>query len=415
MNETLLPQAELIAGYLKGTLSTEQESALSAWINQSPDNRQLFDLLTNPETLRAAITRHDEKKTRVINELHATIKFQERNQDKWWYRWRDSLGLLAAVVVVLLTVMFVWFNQPRHQGLMAIGTGLQEDIAPGSDQARLYLEDSLVVTMVDTVDGLIAHQSDGDVKVLKENGWLFYHNSHPGDTISYNALEIPRKGKFRVILPDGSRVWLNAASNLRYPVLFGNNFRRVQFSGEGYFEVTGLPATIVNPVAYTDRLALATSRPFLIDIAGEEGMAAVQVTGSRFNVRAYPDEDYIEVLSLEGTVEVSKGGNQLTLQRNQLGRIYRNGKTTVQNEVPPGAFVAWKDNQFKFDDIPLNQAMKAVERWYDVQTDYVGYTARKDITACFERDAPLSRLLHYLEANTGMQFKLQGHTITVIP
>lgn len=413
MNEMLYQKAELIAGYLKGSLSSAQERELSEWINQSPDNRHFFDQLTNPETLRIAITRHDGKKNKVIDELNATMWFQDKHQHKWWYNWRNSLGVLAVIVVVVVTAVFFWLNQPRNTAQTSIGSRVQEDITPGSDQARLYLEDSLVVIMVDTVDGVIAQQSDNDVKVLKENGWLFYHSSHPGDTISYNALEVPRKGKFRVILPDGSRVWLNAESRLRYPVLFGNNFRRVKFSGEGYFEVTGMPATLVNPVAFADRLALAQARPFLLDVTRREGPATIQVTGSRFNVRAYGDEDYIEVLALEGTVQVSRGDQQFTLHRNQAGRIYDNGKASIRSNVSTGAFTAWKDNLFKFDRTPLQEAMKAIGRWYDVEIDYGNHPPRQAITGAYDRDAMLSKLLHDLEVSTGLRFKVADKVITI--
>ncbi|WP_276482408.1 FecR family protein [Paraflavitalea pollutisoli] len=415
MNETLYQKAELIAGYLKGSLSSDGERELSEWINESPDNRHLFDQLTNPETLRLAITRHDDRKTKAINDLNAARWFKDENQDKWWYRRRDRIGLLGTLLVFVLTITFLWLNETRTKNLTAMLGNMQEDIEPGSDQARLYLEDSLVVIMVDTVDGIIAQQSDNDVQVLKENGWLFYHSSHPGDTISYNALEVPRKGKFRVILPDGSRAWLNADSRLKYPALFGNNFRRVNFSGEGYFEVTGLPATLINPINYTDRLALGKARPFLIDISGRQLPATIQVSGSRFNVRAYRDEDYIEVLSLEGEVQVRKGDHHLTLLRNQTGRIYDDGRSVVLNNVMASTIIAWKDNFFKFDKTPLPDVMKAVERWYDVQMDYGDHTSRQAITGVYDRDVPLSKLLRNLATTTGIRFQLKGKVVSIIP
>lgn len=405
-------KADLITRYLKGSLNSMEQQELDEWIGESDDNRHLFETLTDPEHLRNTLNRYDEKRKKILNKIQASITINNIQHPGWWFRWRRWI-IAAGVAAILLAGAWVQWNKNTFRQIgNSMPERLRDDVLPGGEQAKLTLDDGSVIILVDTVNGVLATDASGRTRVFKENGWLSYYSTDPGDSIYYNIIRVPRKGQYKVILPDGSRVWLNAGSSLRYPVVFGSNERRVELKGEAYFEVTSLPTPLAGNAAPLPGSAPSNQR-FVVSLATAAGDAELRVVGTRFNVKAYDDEAHIHATLLEGSVKLFQGANELTLKPGQQGLLENNGQVAVHNNVNTAEVIAWKEGLFRFKDANIDQIMKQVERWYDVEVVYED-NINDLFTGAIERNTPLSQLLRYLEQLNHVKFTLSANKISVM-
>ncbi|MDF2188638.1 FecR domain-containing protein [Paraflavitalea sp. CAU 1676] len=405
-------KVELISGYLKGTLTAAQERELNEWLHASAENRNIFDSLTNPETLHVALTRHQEKKYRILRKLDAAALYHEEHKDKWWYPWRRRMRVVAGILVVLISASFILFSHAGFSVAASLPGRFKNDVLPGEEQAKMILDDNAVLILVDTVNGDLARQATGEARILKENGWVFYHSSHCGDTIFKNTMNVPLKGIHRVILPDGSRVWLNAGSSLKYPIMFGRQERRVELSGEAYFEVTTMPLTCHTPSVYEERLASSTAIPFVVSIRNASSPTKITLTGGRLDIKAYPDEEQLETLSLEGSFVLLKDNNHLMIKAGQLARLDSKGQVYVDNNTPLLPRIAWKDGLIKFQDASLQEVLSQLTKWYDIDIEYThAGKARNRLSGSIDRYAPLSAVLLYLETLCPVRFYMKDRKV----
>ncbi len=412
MNNIVKRKADLITRYLKGALDSTEQQELENWVEESEENRHLFESLTNPAHLRQALNRYDEKRKKILDKIQASIALNQVQRTSWWFQWRGPLAMAALIAVLIAGAWLFWYKSASSSLAAALPTRFRNEVLPGEDKAKLTLDDGSVIILIDTVNGVLASEANGRTKVYKENGWLSYHSTEAGDSLYYNTIRVPRKGQYKVLLPDGSRVWLNAGSSLRYPVVFGLNERRVELRGEAYFEVTSTPATIPaisGPLLHRKN---AVNLPFIVSLFTITGAAQVQVLGTRFNVKAYTDEPHVQTTLLEGSIKLRKGPHELLLQPGQQGRLGNNGQVTILNDVNTGDVIGWKEGLFRFKDANLREIMKQVERWYDVEVVYE-MTVQDLFTGSIERNTPLSQLLQYLERRGKVQFAINGNKVIV--
>jgi transmembrane sensor len=411
-NNIVKRKADLITRYLKGSLSPMEHQELEEWISESDDNRHLFESLTDPENLRIALNRYDEKRKKILNKIQASIAINNIHQSAWWSRWRRWITGAGIAAILLAGGWILWPKKTFRQIGIALPERFRNEVLPGSEQAKLTLDDRSVIILVDTVNGVLATDASGRTRVFKENGWLSYYSTDPGDSLYFNTLCVPRKGQYRVALPDGSRVWLNAGSSLRYPVVFGSKERRVELKGEAYFEVTSLPTPLAGSAAPLPGNVPA-NLPFVVSLSTALGNAEIQALGTRFNVKAYDDEAHFQATLLEGSAKLVQGANVFMLRPGQQGLFENNGQIAVYNNVNTAEVIAWKQGLFRFKDANIDQIMEQVERWYDVEVIY------KDninglFTGAIERNTPLSQLLRYLEQLNQVRFTITGNKIIVM-
>ena len=411
MNNIVKRKAYLITRYMKGALTATEMQELEQWIDESEDNRELFESLTDPDHLRAALQRYEEKKEKMLNRVQASIALNKIRQPGWWHGW-GRCAALAAVVVILFTGAWHFMNKNTlRYAVTSLPERYHNDVLPGSEQAKLILDEGTVIILLDTVNGVLATEACGHTQVFKENGWLSYYSSDPDDTAYFNTVQVPRKGEYKVLLPDGSRVWLNAGSTLRYPVVFGKE-RRVELQGEAYFEVTSVPGPIPGS-GDLSRTMQAGNVPFIVDLPAASGKARLQATGARFNINAYADEAHIQATVLEGSIQLRKGANELLLKPRQQGLLEHNGQVAVLNNINTAAATAWKQGLFRFKDATIGEIMQQAERWYDIEVVYKE-SVHEVFTGTIERNTPLSQLLQYLEALQPVRFTITGNKITVM-
>lgn len=391
MNEDPKRVAYLIAGFIRGTLSDAERGELDEWITQSNENVELFGELTDEKNIRENLRR-----------------IESVNTPQSWEQMRERLGLanhppkrflrawwLAAACVLLVLLTFTGYKFFKRDGPpQGMETKLvQNDVPPGGDRARLTLSDGSVIDLGTTKNGWIS--SAQGTEVLKQREGLLTYVAGVDTAVAhpvFHILTTPRGGQYRLVLPDSSKVWLNAASSLRYPIHFSNSRREVQLTGEAFFEVSKDPA-----------------RPFVVEMPGRH---LIEVTGTQFNAMTYPEEGRQEVTLVKGSVRVSAGGSTLRLEPGMKATI--SGETIQPvTQAAVEDLIAWKDNRFKFTDATIEEIMRQVERWYDVEVVYQDKPAFH-FFAAVSRNTPVSTLLSYLELTKSVHFKIENKRITVM-
>jgi hypothetical protein len=266
------------------------------------------------------------------------------------------------------------------------------DIAPPNTvNAVLTLSNGQKIILDDTGNGIVAMQ--GAVNVIKTaDGQIAYKGA--SNNIEYNTLNNPRGSKvIRLALADGSRVWLNAASSLKYPTAFFGNERKVHVTGEAYFEVTKNAAM-----------------PFKVEAKGME----VEVLGTHFNISSYDDELSSRTTLLEGSVKINQGNTTNFLRPGQQAKLNKDGEIKIINDADVDEAVAWKENKFQFAWADIHDVMRQIARWYDVSVDYKG-SVSSHFGGTIPREVNLSQALKMLELTGELKFEIEGKHVMVMP
>ncbi|PWG79971.1 hypothetical protein DDR33_14330 [Pararcticibacter amylolyticus] len=323
----------------------------------------------------------------VYENIISPQKHQSRPLFPFW------LSVAALFLVVISAGIYLWnsgFSPVRNTGEHTI---VKRDIAPGSNKAILKLGDGTQIVLDQAQNGFLA--SSGSTKIRKaSSGQVVYESGNSDETgdVQMNTITIPRGGQFMVILPDNSKVWLNAESSLSYPTAFKGRSRHVELTGEAYFEVAG------------DR-----NHPFYV----KSGRAVVEVLGTHFNVMAYQDASYASVTLAEGSVRVNAGtGNILLRPGQQAAFAHENGPVTL-HDVDPDEVTDWKNGYFQFDNTPVNEVMNKIRRWYNVDIEYRGKKPDVLFTGMISRNNNVSKVLTLLEKSGGVQFEIADNKIIV--
>jgi ferric-dicitrate binding protein FerR (iron transport regulator) len=322
-------------------------------------------------------------------------------------------GVAAALVLMLGGGAVYWIAGKKRAAMQMAGpvanSRYKDDIAPGGNKALLTLANGSTIVLDSAHDGTLAQQ--GTTKIIKlDGGALAYRAAadSKGQTTEqaigqtgYNTIATPRGGQYRIILPDGSKVWLNAASSLRFPAAFTGSERTVELTGEAYFEI-----------------AKNAEKPFHVRVPSGGtggGDMDVEVLGTSFNVMAYSNEEKIHTTLLEGKVKVKQGALAENLSPGRQAII---DQTTHAMEVADGNIdqaVAWKDGLFRFRETDIRELMRQVERWYDVDVVYRTDRGDQDFTGVVSRNKNVSTLLQMLELTGTVHFKIEGKRIIVLP
>lgn len=379
---------ELIKKYRDNTASESEKQALLEWYRQTAYQDAEFpeDEDAVGEFMLERLNRENKPRNGRIIPIR---------------RW-----LLAASVLILLGLGSLYVIHIRG-GSQKNNIALipKKDIAPGGNKAILTLANGSKISLTDASNGTVASQNG--VQVTKAaNGQLVYvikntgmpitasgdaNSERKAAALAFNTIETPKGGQYQVVLPDGSKVWLNAMSSIKFPVSFSSlKERRVELTGEAYFEVEhnkDLPFRVVS------------------------GKQVVEVLGTHFNVNAYPDETGIKTTLLKGSVKVTGDSNSAILKPGQQAEF--TSSITISN-VNTDEAVAWKNGYFFFDDEKLQDIMRVVARWYDVKVIFADESTKNEtFGALSTRFANISTLLNMMEQTGDARFSIDGSTITV--
>ena len=383
----------LIIKYLKGELTEQESRLLSAWKQESPENESLFAELTDDTQLTQEFKAfQDIDQERGRQKLRASIREEERQQPV--YLRRLYWGAAAAVLLLIGSYWSYRSLTNSHHSHEAVVAQVADVAAPSTSNAVLTLANGEKIILDSAHNGVMATQ--GQVHLVKSaEGQIAYkvEGAEAGRTPLFNMLENPRGSKIvSITLSDGTKVWLNSESTLRYPAYFSGEERRVQIKGEAYLEV-----------------AHNAKQPFIVQ---KENME-VTVLGTRFNINTYEEEPSLKITLLEGKVSVKHDGQSALLVPGQQAVITRSGgKISVADDMDTGDVIAWLNGQFVLDGTRLTSLMSQISRWYNVEVFYTTKIANKAFGGIIDSNVPLSRMLEALREN-GVNCRLEGGKVIV--
>ena len=378
--------ARIIQKSLKGKLSESEERQLSGWRKVSDENERAFQRMISEDFYTIGMEKLEMYDSRVAYGRFLQKKYQRRRKR----RFLISMARVAAVALpfVMAVVLYVGLNREEEQTLRP---SLASNILPGTSKAVLTLANGQMIPLgKETTDSTII--TDGTQISASESG-ITYADGGESEAVVYNKLDIPRGGEFCLTLSDGTRVWLNSETSIQYPVAFGAKERRVFVQGEAYFEV-----------------AKDAKKPFTVQFMS----SSVTVLGTSFNIRAYPEEKRSQTTLAEGSVRIYSPGSSMLLKPGEQAEVSALSGEMVKQEVEVKNFTSWKDGRFVFEQQPLEDIMRTLERWYDIRVIFKDEGAKRiSLSGNMKRYGDFSQVMKMLQMTGDVRFELHGNDVYI--
>jgi ferric-dicitrate binding protein FerR (iron transport regulator) len=369
-------EAELMNLLVHHVSDEEREALVSDWYDQMPEDYCLSK----------------EDSDRIFNRI------VKKKQSVSLHIWRRAAAVAAGLALLIAGYWMVNTNHPE-QHLSA-----NHDIPPGKERAVLTLANGSELLLDNVQTGEIAKEKD--VSVINQGDELVYQSADtkkkdPEKALQYHTLTTPKGSYYRMTLPDGSRVWLNAASSIRYPVAFADKERRVTLTGEAYFEI-----------APKQDAATQARIPFIVAI---DGQAEVEVLATRFNINGYSDEEKIKTTLLEGSIRFSSSqtGKSVLVSPGEQVAMNNDGSLSVYS-ADLEEVLAWKQEKFIFEKADIQTIMRQLARWYDVEVEYKGNISYH-FGGIISRNVNISKVFDILEHTGNVRFELENNKVIVMP
>lgn len=377
---------QLILRYVKGELDEPEERELRAWREESEEHEEMFRRLVSAKRLEEGFRRFvktPEAEERAWNRILNRTTRKGRHIRKWsWIKYAAMFALPLAIVGVLY---FLLSDSPREEVTLAEvqilpGKAKAELVLPGGD--KVLLSDGTVQTVREGVS------NNGDTLRYEELG-----TERPGTPEEYHVLRVPRGGEYTLVLADGTTVYLNAESELKYPVRFSGDSRKVYLKGEAYFDVER-----------NERM------PFTVEARGVQ----VLVLGTSFGVRAYEGEENILTTLVQGKVEVSADGQRAGLIPGQQADFNKKDDRLTVAEVDVELYVGWKDGRLVFDNQPLSFILNELSRWYSFDVVYTNDSLKQiPYSLNIKKHEDIAHVLKFIERTGKVKFEMNKNTIIV--
>jgi ferric-dicitrate binding protein FerR (iron transport regulator) len=393
---------ELLEQYLTGTITSGGKKELAELMDQ-PEYRAKLELLLEEAFMSEAYVNEGNGKLRDeiqvwLDERIAeiddakTVSFhagtRKRHSLVWYRRWPSVAA--AAVVLVGGMLLFKWLNNKKESPGQTTSFAAVNVGDPGKYKAKLKLADGSLIIIDSATNGKLAQQ--GNVEVINRNGKLIYEQSPSGKSeVLYNSVFTSNGETYAMVLSDGTKIWLNAQSSIKFPNSFTTADRRVEITGEAYFEVDHNPA-----------------KPFHVAVNGMD----VQVLGTRFNINSYGDEPNMTTTLLEGKVKVTKDGATGLLSPNSQAIITGKNNLRILENIDAELAIAWKEGLFNFDGTELKELLRQFARWYDIEIVYQTEIPEKRLFGIMNRNSSLNSVLVALKAHN-INFRIEGKKLFI--
>ncbi|MGN6604234.1 MAG: FecR family protein [Ginsengibacter sp.] len=383
----------LFNAFIEQNCSIEEEKELMQLIADSNNENELIELLDELITNVSEEARVNQRSSTLI--LRRIIE-DSKKANGVPHKFSSYSRAAAAVVILIISGLSYWFII-KPNSFKQIHNSLHTSkeiskIVPGGKHAILTMGDGSQIVL----DSLQNENIQGaNVRISKKGGVLVYDVSNTskshGAADVYNTLVTPAGGEYKVVLSDGTTVWLNASSSLHFPTAFTGKERNVDLTGEAYFEV-----------------AKNKKKPFIVNVRGIH----VEVLGTHFNVNGYDDECVVKTSLLEGSVKIRKGNISAFLKPGQQGVVGQNSRKVKIKIADMNQVIAWKEGLFQFDGANTKEIMRQIARWYDVKVEYDGKIPNRRFEGKISRNAQLSDVLKILEFSN-IKFSIEGKKIIV--
>jgi transmembrane sensor len=363
-----------------GTITEQEKAEFNNWYN-SFDDSDLEDISDeSPDMLRERMFRNIQ--------IRENISFHKKIRIVPYFR----IATAASFLLFCLAGSYLLLNKPKDK---LIVKSVQKDRLPGTNKAVLILANGSKISLDDATKGELVKQS-GITITKASDGQIIYtvsDNSLVSAKPTYNTIETPRGGQIKVNLPDGTKVWLNAASFIRFPTNFSGSERNITLEGEAYFEVTH-----------------NANKPFNVYTTGTQ----IHVLGTHFNINAYRDEDTVKTTLIKGSVKLTSNNTSALLKPGEQGSIKENGTGFNISAVDTSLVMAWKNDLFKFNNTDLHTLMRQLSRWYNIDIVYESGVPNDVFFGNISRQTNLSKVLKILELG-GVHFKIEDKKLIVMP
>lgn len=373
----------LLSKYCIGTISGEELRVLSEWMNESEHNKKLAtDLLRTYRSERAYHAYNEINETSALTQI--MLKVGEIKKRRRLLFLRNIAASLTLLIVCSITAYYFLDKQPEAPPFLA------EEILPGSSRAILVLSDGNQIDLEESGDSAIVGK-EGE-KIKKTHALLDYQGTETRKEV-FNTIYTPRGGEYSLVLSDGTKVWLNADSQLSYPVKFIGQTRKVNLKGEAYFEVAHNPQS-----------------PFIVELKN----SSVEALGTSFNIRSYSDEAVTATTLVEGKVKVVIENNQAILEPGNQAIFFDQGETIEVKNVDPQIFTSWKDGLFIFRKRSMNEIFCSLSKWYDFEVVYENPELKAlHFSGDLEKYQTITTHLQMIEMTTHIRFEIKGKTVYV--
>lgn len=379
---------ELIKKYNAGLCTEAEKKWLEEWYQTFEWNKSKNIPSTELQRLKQeAWSAIVSQKSATIKDVHPLVGTDKKIfRMRWWY-----YAAAVLIIIGLTTLLKPTSVKQTTPAFVAVQKPVIKDIPPGTSKAILVLGDGSSVSL-DSAAVSQLKEDDGTV-IDKQYGKLVYNRvANSTSPVLYNTLRIPRGAEYQLVLPDGSKVWMNAASSLKFPTRFTGPERKVFLSGEAYFEITK-----------------NAKMPF--KVSTDEGIE-IEVLGTHFNVKAYEDESDVKTTLTEGKVKISKDKNTVTLAPSQQGLWKKKAQNLTVKEVDAEKEIAWKNGIIEFNDDDLPYIMRQLSRWYDVDISFEGAIPKGGYNGAIPRKATLSEVMQILKI-AGVKYWLDNKKLVV--
>lgn len=387
--------AYLVRQYLNNEITSTEYQRLWELLHSSEDDDVIINALEQ-------ISDIPQKDTPVISSESWQQKMQEalhkqqaasstpKNSYKRILGWS-----VAAAITALISIFAMQFISPLETAKTTLRPSpitATDSLSPGGNKAKLTLANGTSIVLDSSSQGIISLQ--GNAQIVAHSKGLIAYNKLSGHSqkMVYNKISTPKGGQYQIILSDGTQVWLNSASSIRFPTSFSGKNREVTVTGEVYFDVS-----------------TNAKKPFKVAVNGIK----VNVLGTRFNINAY-DSTTIKTTLLSGAVSIEHGNSHYKLKPGQQAQVRINGNTSIANDINLKQIIAWKNNLFWFSHNTIKEVMEQISRWYDAQIIIRG-AIPQHFTGSIPRSASIIRVLNLLQATGNISFQVSGHKIIVSP
>jgi len=394
---------KILIAYSTNEIQLKDYNELMDLVSESSYNEELYAFMKevwNSSPIEKSFT--DLQSDMLFQRIVGDSRFKQlpiQKQNKMIKLWR-SVAAAAVVLITLSVALFFYTNKN-----IFIGSGKSDftkyDLKPGGNHAVLTLADGRKIELTDAATGKIAEQAGVSIQKTAD-GQIVYEvasqtKGKNGVEQGFNIVSTPKGGQYQVNLPDGTKVWLNANSSLKFLAAFTSHKKRVvELTGEGYFEVA------------------KANKPFIVETKEQE----VEVLGTHFNISSYSNDGETKTTLLEGRVKVSTGN----VKNNAEDVILKPGQQALLNAgqlnvkaVDAGAEVDWKSGYFIFKNEDMRSIMRKIERWYDVEIVFAKDFNNRSYEGSISRFKNISEVLRKFELTGNIHFKMEGRRITVMP
>lgn len=388
----------LFNSYYNKTATTQETEELFELLHITTDDdmtvviREAWDRLQIKDPLFAP-----EKSSEILNNI-LSAEAEEKIPEEGTIvtdgvRWISLYSkYIAAAILILVSAgsFFLWRPAPEPE--VKVASNLTNDALPGGNRAVLSLANGKSINLDSMRNGTVLEMTDFEVDKTKDGELVYHVFENNNQKLGLNTLSTPRGGQYQVILPDGTKVWLNAASSIRFPSVFNGKTREVELKGEAYFEVAENKAI-----------------PFKV----KSSHAQIEVLGTHFNVRAYDDEKIMKTTLVEGAVKITSGGSSNVLKPGDQAVLDGENKMEVISDVDSEVETAWKNGLFQFKDASIPEIMRQAALWYNLKVSFEGKIPKRYFTGTISRNVKASEFLDMLKY-TGVKFRIEEGKIIVM-